>query len=115
MAATCAEAAERLAGDGVSAAVIVVACITPSPEEDLAAVLGNVGLAVTVEAHHVAGGLGSLVAEVIAERNLDCRLIRCGASHVVYPGGSKTFLEQAHGLSAEAIASTVVAALAKAS
>ena len=32
--------------------------------------------ALTVEAHYRDGGLGSLVAETIAERGLGCRLLR---------------------------------------
>ena len=32
----------------------------------------------TIEAHYLAGGIGSLVAELIAERGLNCRLTRIG-------------------------------------
>ena len=35
-------------------------------------------LAISLEAHYLNGGLGSLVAEVIAEHGLRCRLIRAG-------------------------------------
>ena len=51
---------------------------SPAPLEDLAAALARVPVALTVEAHYATGGLGSLVAEVIAERGLGCRLVRCG-------------------------------------
>ncbi len=49
---------------------MVAACLSPAPTEALAAALGSVPLAVTVEAHYLSGGLGSLVSEVVAESGL---------------------------------------------
>ena len=43
------------------------------PSEDLVRALSAVPLALSVEAHYITGGLGSLLAEVIAERGLACR------------------------------------------
>lgn len=105
-------AAEVLRGAGVSASVAAVACIQPVPSEDLAELLGRVGLAVTVEAHYRTGGLGSLVAEVIADNAIDCRLVRVGVDGV--PDGrtgSQARLEQRHGLSADALVQTIGRAL----
>ena len=42
--------------------------------------LRSVSLAVTVEAHYLSGGLGSLVSEVVAESGLGCRVVRCGVA-----------------------------------
>jgi transketolase len=78
LAADAVVAADELASHGISAGVIVVASVSPSPEDDIAAALRDVPLAVAAEAHYVNGGLGSLVAEVIAEHGLDCRLVRAG-------------------------------------
>ena len=105
-------AAEALRRAGVSASVAVVACIAPAPLEDLAELVGRVGLAVSVEAHYRTGGLGSLVAEVIADNAIDCRLLRVGVGDV--PDGrtgSQARLEQRHGLSADSLVQTIGRAL----
>ncbi len=64
-----------------------------------------------MEAHYVDGGLGSLVAETIAEAGLDCRLVRCGVrSMPTGESGSREFLQEKHGLSPAAIARAVLQA-----
>src|SRR5688500_15694690 len=67
-------AADLLSPEGIEAAVVVVASMNPAPVDDLAGVLGRFPLAITAEAHYRVGGIGSLVAEVIAEREIKCRL-----------------------------------------
>ena len=73
--------------------------------------LRGVALAVTVEAHYLSGGLGSLVSEVVAESGLACRVVRCGVADLPECVGSEAFMNDAHGLSAEAIARTAIEAL----
>jgi transketolase len=105
-------AAQMLAEEGIGATVAVVSTFNPSPVEELAELLGGVSLAISVEAHYRNGGLGSLVAETIAERGLGTRLIRAGVD-VVPRGlaGSQEFLEDRFGLSAQRLAATAQAAL----
>jgi transketolase len=107
-------AADVLAASGVRAGVAIVASIQPAPEDDLAALLARVPIVLTVEAHVVSGGLGSLTAEIIAERGLGCRLVRCG---VRTPpdgvSGSQAWMQAAHGLSAPALADAARAALGR--
>lgn len=99
------EAARTLAAEGVGATVAVVSSLDSSPLEDLAELLGRCPLALSVEAHYQVGGLGSLAAELIAERGLDCRLIRCGVAEMPTGlTGSQGFLNEAHGLTGEALA-----------
>jgi transketolase len=107
-----AAAAETLAGRGIDCGCVIVACLQPAPADDLAAALGTVPLALTVEAHYAAGGLGSLVSEVVAERGLGCRVRRC-AVRATPDGvsGSQRFMHQAHGLSREALVATALEAL----
>jgi transketolase len=96
-----AAAASLLSERGIEAAVGLVSSFNPSPLDDIAALLEGMPAALTVEAHYRDGGLGSLVAETIAERGLDCRLLRAGVSRM--PGGetgSQGYLEDRHGLSA---------------
>jgi transketolase len=71
-------AANDLAKDGIETAVMVVASVNPVPEHDLVEALGRHRVALTVETHYVTGGLGSLVAEVIADHGMGTRLVRVG-------------------------------------
>lgn len=105
-------AAERLAGRGIGATVFVVASINPAPISDLTAALANFRVVLTVEAHYIVGGLGSLVAEITADAGLGCRLVRCGVR--TNPGessGSQQYMEHLHGLSGEALAERALRAL----
>lgn len=97
-------AATTLARDGLECTVVVVASVNPPPVTDLVSLLARFPLALTLEAHYVVGGLGSLVAEVIAEQGLHCRLIRSGVRET--PGGitgSERFLLEHHGITAEGL------------
>jgi transketolase len=94
-------AAELLAERGVQATVAVVPSFNPSPVEEIAALLEGVPVAMTVEAHYRDGGLGSLVAETIAERGLGCRLLRAGVEGMPSgESGSQSYLEARHQLDA---------------
>jgi transketolase len=98
-------AAELLAAAGIDASVVVVSSFNPAPEDDLANVLRNVPLVLTVEAHYLNGGLGSLVCEIVAERGLDCRVVRRAIARVPRgETGSRDALFEVHGLTAERIA-----------
>jgi transketolase len=108
------EAAELLEAEGVDATVAVVSSFNPSPLEDLTALLGRVPLAVSVEAHYVVGGLGSFVAETVAEAGLDCRLVRCGVKTMpTGESGSREYLQERHGISPTAVARTALQAVAR--
>jgi transketolase len=105
MAMAAAEASRALEQEGIGASVLVAASVAPPPLDDLVEALSTVPLAISVEAHSIVGGLGSLVAEVIAERRLQTTLIRCGASGAIGgESGSESFLAQRHGLTPAALA-----------
>ena len=61
------EAAEALAAEGVSARVVNIHTIKPIDREIIAAAARETGAIVTAEEHNIIGGLGSAVAEVVAE------------------------------------------------
>ena len=107
-------AAATLAERGIAARVIVVASVSPAPADDLQAALADVPLAVSVEAHYASGGLGSLVAEVIAERGLGCRLVR-QAVHELPDArvGSQSYMHGRHGLAAPQLVATVLERLGR--
>jgi transketolase len=106
MAPVCVEASEILRGRGIDATVAVVSCVSPPPVHDLRALLQRHRLAISVESHLVEGGLGSLVAEVIADHGLPCRLIRRGL-RPAQATGSRRFLETISGLTAADLAAFV--------
>jgi transketolase len=115
MAGEAVAAAVMLARVGIGAAVAVVACMQPAPLDDLLELLSEVPNVATVEAHYRNGGLGSLVAEVIAENKLQCRLVR-HAVDVMPRGATGTlpFLNEMHGLSAQALTESIAADLSRA-
>ena len=107
-----AAAAQELAARGISCSLVIVANVSPAPADDLAGLLARHPVALTVEAHYRVGGVGSLVAEIIAERGLRCRLVRCGVDSM--PNGvtgSQRYLHQLFGLSAEKLVETAMIAL----
>ncbi|MHB8689902.1 MAG: transketolase family protein [Solirubrobacteraceae bacterium] len=107
------EASKLLAGQGVSASVTVVSSVSPPPIGDLLSTLGDVRVAVSVEAAYVNGGLGSLVAEVIAEHGIGCRLVRAGVSSLPLGiSGGRAYMHEQLGLSPDRLAATVTEALA---
>lgn len=107
-----ASATKLLEEAGVSCRLIVAAQINPAPRDDLVRVLRGFRLAVTVENHVVDGGLGSLVAEIIAEEGAGCRLVRCGFRlDLDGLSGSTAYLNARHNLTPESLAATVVQAL----
>jgi transketolase len=114
IAAEVVDAAVTLADHGIDAAVHVVASIVPSPSAELADLLPRFSLVLTVETHTREGGLGSLVAEVIAEHRTGTRLVRCG----VKTGnngrlGSTAYMHQVHGLDRDGLVKRVLATLAE--
>jgi transketolase len=106
-------AADALQQRGISAGLLVVSSVNPAPVEDLAAAATEYPLIVTVEAHYAVGGLGSLVSEVVAERGIQGRVIRCGVrSGPDGRSGSERYFHRAQGLDADGIVETALSALA---
>lgn len=61
------EAAEKLAADGINAKVVNIHTIKPLDRELVVQSAKETGKVVTVEEHSIIGGLGSAVAEALAE------------------------------------------------
>jgi transketolase len=99
------KAADLLAGQGVSAAVAVLAHLGIAGGPALERLLAEHRAVVTVEEAWVAGGLGSLAAETIAEHGLRCRLSRRGVRvPFLAKGGGRAYLLRQHGLDAASLA-----------
>lgn len=116
VASEAAGAVEVLARCGVSCSLVVVADINPSPEEEMNLLLRQFSIALSVEAHYCVGGLGSLLAEIIAQRGIPCRLVNCGVKTT--PNritGSQRFFHDLHGLSSEKLAQRALEVLNRSS
>lgn len=112
MAATAVRSGELLREQGIESTVAVISSLNPSPNGDLAELLSRVSLAMTIESHYINGGIGSLVAEVIAEHGLGARLIRRGVREMPRGvTGTPAYLYERCGLNAEAIAHAASGAL----
>ncbi len=106
------EAAQMLAGRGVSVSVWNAHCLKPFDEETTREILGGNKIVFTIEDHSVIGGLGSCVAEVIAQGAApSARLIKLGIQDVFGESGEPNELYEKHGLSASQIAKAVSACL----
>jgi transketolase len=64
----CLEAADTLAGEGISAAVIDLHTLKPLDAELIGRMAAETGAIVTAEEHSTIGGLGAAVAEAVTDR-----------------------------------------------
>ncbi len=96
-------AAEQLEKDGISAAVINMHTIKPIDSEAIIAAAKKTGHLITVEDHSIIGGLGSAVAEVLAE-SCPARLRRIGLQDCFGQSGTPDELLEHYGLTAPHIA-----------
>jgi transketolase len=98
------EALDALAAQGLQVGLVNFPSIKPL-DTALIRDLAQGGRPILVaENHSVIGGLGSAVAEVIAEAGLALRFARLGVADVFAEGASAPYLFQSYGLSASAIA-----------
>ena len=84
-------------------AVANVSSLKPLDEATVLALAGLTGTVVTAENHSIVGGLGSAVAEVIAESGLRVGFDRVGVRDRFAEGGSTPYLLAKYGLDADAI------------
>ena len=115
MLAAALAAARVLAGHGVSVSVVNVPVIKPLDSATvLRAAASGVRLVVTAENHSVIGGLGSAVAETIAEAGLGVPLRRIGLRDTFAEGARDApFLFGQYGLSVAAVIETIWSALGR--
>lgn len=105
-AAEALRAADMLAAEGIDAAVSNMFTIKPVDAEAIIEAAKTTGAIVTAENHSVINGLGSAVAEVLAE-NICCPMERIGAKDRFGEVGDMAYLKKAMGMGAEDIAGAV--------
>lgn len=71
-------AAHTLKADSIDAEVINVSSIRPVDKKGIIDSIQKTKNVITVEEHSLHGGLGSLISEIIAEEQLDARVVRLG-------------------------------------
>ena len=104
------DAAAMLKKEGIDAGVVNIHTIKPIDAEAVASFARKTGHIVTIEDHNIIGGLGSAVAEVIAETGAG-KLTRHGLRDVFGESGSPEALYRKYRLDAPGIAEVVKEAL----
>jgi len=110
----CTEEALRavaaLRGQGLSIAHLHVSTLKPFNDPDVIEAIARARHGViAMENHGINGGLGSAIAELIAEEGLGQRLIRIGLRDTYAHGASRAWLMREYGLDAMALARAVEA------
>ena len=100
------EAAEQLKAEGISLRVINIHTIKPLDTEIITRAARETGAIVTAEEHNIIGGLGSAVAEAVAE-NCPVPVLRVGVEDSFGRSGKVAPLLQMYGLTADNIADKV--------
>ena len=106
------EARDLLAAEGISARVVNIHTIKPIDGAILEKAARETGAIVTAEEHSVIGGLGSAVAETVAE-TCPVPVVRVGVKDVYGHSGTVPALLEAYGLTPAALVAAAKTALAK--
>ncbi|WP_088227154.1 transketolase C-terminal domain-containing protein [Desulfosporosinus sp. FKB] len=112
MVAAALEAAELLAGEGISVSVVNVSSVKPLDEETILRVAKETRAVVTAEEHNIIGGLGSAIAEILGEK-LPTPMVRVGLKDSFGESGRPYELLEKYGLGKEGLVKAVREALAK--
>lgn len=106
-------AAERLANEGIETRLLSMHTVKPLDTEAVLAAARETGAIFTVEEHSILGGLGSAVAEVLAEAEGPKVVFkRIGVPPGFSPHiGSQEYMQERHGLTDEGISKCVAGVL----
>ncbi|MBQ1862796.1 MAG: transketolase family protein [Clostridia bacterium] len=102
---------EIFAKNNMNIRVVDVPCIKPMNKDVVKNAANETKVIVTIEDHNIYGGLGSAVAEVLAEEDIENRnsveLIRIGAQDIFGKSGAPKALLEKYGFSATEIAKKI--------
>ena len=105
------DAREKLLKEGISARIIDMHTIKPIDTDLIIKCAKETGAILTAEEHSVIGGLGSAVAEILAEKGLTCRFKRLGVNDIFCESGAPADLFEKYKLNAKHIVKTISALL----
>jgi transketolase len=104
-------AASVLESKDLSVSIINVPVIKPLDAETIIPIVQQSKIVVTAENHTIVGGLGSAVAEAMAEAGVSAPLQRVGIRDVFAESGSREYLFSKYGLSTQSVLNAVWAGL----
>jgi transketolase len=106
---TAVRAAQILANNGIESRLLSMHTLKPLDEDVVFAAARETRAIVTLEEHSILGGLGSAVAELLAESSLPrIPFKRIGVPAAFSPHiGSQEYMQECHGLTPDAIAKSV--------
>jgi len=102
------DAARKLHTEGIEARVVDVYCIKPIDEKVILEAADETGLIVAVEEHNKTGGLGSAIAEVLAEKGNAPQLVRMALGDQFCNIASHQTLLERYELTSEGIYTSVM-------
>lgn len=102
-------AARRAQRHGVSVRVVNMASVKPLDHAAVLAAVRDTDRVITVEDHSIIGGLGSAVAETIAESGLACQFRRLGHQDCFLPMGVPEDLMHIGGFDEDAVLDAIAA------
>lgn len=105
------EAAEILKSKGIEATVVNVSTLKPLDVKTILTVIKNVKAVFTAEDHSVIGGLGSAIAEVMAENEIGKKLIRLGMQDQFGESGTSEALMAKYKLDPKGLAEQIFSRL----
>lgn len=101
------QAAKVLEKENIAVRIIDMPMVDPLDESLLNDALNETRMVITLEEHSIYGGLGSAVAEYIAEHGFSTKLIRMGLKGTVIGGGSRLDIREKNHISSGDIVKTV--------
>lgn len=112
MVSSCLEAAEMLSARGIEAEVINMSTIKPLDTATIKKSIAKTGCVVTAEEHNIIGGLGSAVAEYLAEEYYVPQ-VRVGVEDTFGESGPASELMKKYGLTSKDIVKAADKCMAK--
>lgn len=106
---TAADVHKILKGKKIDAELISMHTVKPMDEELIIEISNRCNAIFTLEEHSVIGGLGSRVADIIAEKRLKVILIKFGVpDRYIDAVGDQSYLRDYYGLTAEKISESIL-------
>ena len=106
-------AARVLEQSDLHVTVVSVPVIKPLDHDTVLGAIAGTRIVVTAENHTIVGGLGSSVAEAMAERPSGARLVRVGLRDTFAEAGSRDYLFSRYGLDTQSIIGAAWAGLGR--